>query len=585
MKKEFKQVQLRIPIENIEVDSVLENDFNQIPNGFFTESISRTGGKSIYPLIVYKGDNEKHLLLSGRGRFEDSISRGNDFVDVILIDELLTNEERVNLIYDLNKQRVKDGKTLYNEFKHNLSLHPQKKGVKGDRYEKIGLELGRSRSEVKEIVILHNFFNGDGDVVLEKMFEGQISRNQALKLKKVVEKYPLKFSSSETFNKMSNKYFDFDRMEFAVSVLDPENEDEFKLIEGYLTKKYTFLEFTELTKKYSENQDTIDSHNNNKVFVPILTDKFTTENCIIINSDNNSVDLTNNPFNQKIQTVLTSFEYGDKRMNSDSEERKKFYKMDGKSAAIKMANFFESKIPELETTCSVYTIMDDFDVDGVLACYPEYFVTEMLMRGFHLVSRYKWEKPNSVPKNYKSKRIGNGFELAYRFVIDKDNYYTNKDIFIETEDGMKVSQGCTNHSKYGTNRGGLYIQNGIKKPKNTLSWNVVQDTIKHNVANPDDFFRQSEERYHTSQFPPDICAFFILESSKEGQIICDYHNGVGNCMTASLLTNRKYIGVEMEKDYYEQTCRRTKYYENLKAGEIVYPLYDEPVNEIEYEYC
>jgi DNA modification methylase len=229
--------------------------------------------------------------------------------------------------------------------------------------------------------------------------------------------------------------------------------------------------------------------------------------------------------------------------------------------------------------------MDDFDVDGVLACYPEFFVTEMLKRGFHLVSRYKWEKPNSVPKNYKSKRIGNGFELAYRFVIDKENYYTNQDIFLETEQGIKISKGCTNHSKYGTNRGGLYVQGGIKKPKNTLSWNVVEDTIKHNVANPDNFFRQSNERYHTSQYPPEICAFFILESSKEGDVCCDFYNGVGNTMTASLLTNRKYIGVEMEKDYYEQTCRRTKYYENLKAGEIVYPLYEEPLNEIEYEYC
>ncbi|MHA8059003.1 DNA methyltransferase [Aquirufa nivalisilvae] len=585
MKKEFKQKHLRVSIDLIDVDSTLENDYNPISKGFFSESMSRTGGESVYPLVICKNQNDRYFLLSGRGRLDEYIERGVETVNVILIEGELTQEDRTNLIYDLNKQRLKDGKTLYNEFKHSLIIYPQKKGVRGDRYKLLGAELDKPRSEVKELVILHNFFNGDGDIVMEKIFDKKLSRNQAQKLKKVVDENLLKFNSSETYEKLSDGSFDFDRMGFAISILDPENEDEFKLIKGYLDSTFSFKEFTDLSKKYSTFIETEDSHNKNKVFSPILTDKFQTENTFIINDNNKIVELSNNPFNKLIQTIISSFEYGDRRMNSDSEDRKEFYKKDGENAAIEMAELFESKIPYMDKSGSVYVIMDDFNIDGVMACFPEFFVTEMVKRKFHLASRYKWEKPNSVPINYKSKRIGNGFEMVYRFVIDKVNFYSNKDIFIETEQGLKVSKGCTNHSKYGTNRGGLYLQGGLKKPKNTLNWDVVNDTIKHNVANPDNFFRQADERYHTSQYPPEICAFFILESSREGDICCDLFNGVGNTMTASLLTNRKYIGVEMEKDYYEQTCRRTKYYENLKAGEIIYPLYEEPVNEMEYEYC
>jgi DNA modification methylase len=36
----------------------------------------------------------------------------------------------------------------------------------------------------------------------------------------------------------------------------------------------------------------------------------------------------------------------------------------------------------------------------------------------------------------------------------------------------------------------------------------------------------------------------------------DIWGGVGNTMTSSLLLGRKYVGIELEDEYFQQSCRR-----------------------------
>lgn len=537
------------------------------PN-FFKRTIEMTGNAPVYPPVVVPDPTQEghYWMIAGVGRYNHCLNKGVKEMDVILYDTV--NEELVKkLIVDLNKQRTKSGVELKKEFKHHLEMIPNQKGIKGsDRYALIGDEIGFNRDKVKDFVMLINFFSGDGEVVIDRVFGGELSYKSADQIKKVVTLYPDRFNSETSFDRISQPEFDFTRLQHAVEHLSIDDDVDYELMKSYLSKEYTRGEFDSILRQLGRLKDTQKRHKESQVFVPILDDNFTTANAHIIKGDNRTVDF-NNPFGKKTRAFIVSPPYGNKRRNS-YDENETGHNMDGEEYGKFLAETFERYKQHMEDDGSLYVIIDDYLFQGEYACSIEYMVVEMRKIGFHLVSRYKWVKNNPLPKpnpnpNSKRIRITNGFEMAYRFVINKNNYYTNPNLFIETEENIKVSKGCVNHSGDGkTTRGGLFVQGNLKKPVNVVSHDVIDDVIRTNVANPDDWFRQADEKYHSSQFPPEIAAFFILESTQEGDLCADFYNGVGNTMVASLLLNRKYAGVEIVDDYYQQTCRKARFYDS-----------------------
>jgi DNA modification methylase len=53
-----------------------------------------------------------------------------------------------------------------------------------------------------------------------------------------------------------------------------------------------------------------------------------------------------------------------------------------------------------------------------------------------------------------------------------------------------------------------------------------------------------------------LTSTLILEGSAPGDSVLDIWNGVGNSMVSSLLLGRKYAGIEIEQDYYNQTIKK-----------------------------
>jgi len=121
----------------------------------------------------------------------------------------------------------------------------------------------------------------------------------------------------------------------------------------------------------------------------------------------------------------------------------------------------------------------------------------------------------------------------------------------------KITHGCTNTNNKGkTTRGASYIQSHLKKIRNTLDERTCIEVIRGNVAKPEDFFRQVDEKRHTSTSPIYLTSVLILESTKPGDLVVDIWSGVANTMTSALLLGRDYIGVEKEEGYYKQSQRR-----------------------------
>ena len=135
----------------------------------------------------------------------------------------------------------------------------------------------------------------------------------------------------------------------------------------------------------------------------------------------------------------------------------------------------------------------------------------------------------------------------------------------------KITEGCTNVDNRGNeSRGSSYIQSHLKKVRDTLDEQICMDVIRGNVAHPEDFFRQVDEKRHTSTSPLYLTSTLVLESTRPGDLVVDIWNGVGNTMESSLLLQRDYIGIEKEENYFRQTQRRLQIIESrdskLKIG-------------------
>lgn len=66
---------------------------------------------------------------------------------------------------------------------------------------------------------------------------------------------------------------------------------------------------------------------------------------------------------------------------------------------------------------------------------------------------------------------------------------------------------------------------------------------------------------HPATFDYNIPYECILASTKENDIVLDPYMGTGTTLLAAIYTNRKYIGIDIDKDYCDKT--RKEFIEEL----------------------
>jgi len=59
------------------------------------------------------------------------------------------------------------------------------------------------------------------------------------------------------------------------------------------------------------------------------------------------------------------------------------------------------------------------------------------------------------------------------------------------------------------------------------------------------------KKTHPTEKPVDLLTFYIKNSSKQGDVILDPFMGTGSCGEAAILSGRKFIGIELDSEYYE----------------------------------
>lgn len=560
----------------LKINNLLQHPYHQkvygeVTNESLLKSLTRTGSLPVYPIIVVPMTNpdtpDLYWVVSGMIRLFTLKEMGLTEVEVE-IREIYDVTEICNLIVDLNKQRIKTGDVHLGELRHFIEMYPGQPGIKGNRYSTIGKEIGRSKDSTKNLVMLEDFFRGEGDCILVSIFGGQLTMKQGFLLKKVVEHYPEKFDSGDVFIKFCDKRYDFNRLEHCLNHLDPRDELEFGIIKEYLLKNMTIQDLQNRLKQLGKVTDRVQKHNDSKVNIPDVDENYISKHVKLINGDNRTVEFIN-PFERPVNCIVGSPPYGNLRLNGDDPDSETGHDMTGKEYGIYLSETYSRYKEYMDPSGSIYVIIDDYRKDdGSLSLSLEHFVVEMERKGFYLVGRYVWSKTNPQPRSYDVKSMVGGFEMIYRFSVNPEMCYYNPDLFLELDTiEKKITQGCTNTNNKGkTTRGNSYIQSHLKKTRNTLDLKTCIDVIRGNVSRPEDFFRQVDEKRHTSTSPIYLTSVLILESTKPGDLVVDIFGGVGNTMTSSLLLGRDYIGVEKEEGYYKQSQRRLMMTESWFTG-------------------
>jgi site-specific DNA-methyltransferase (adenine-specific) len=66
---------------------------------------------------------------------------------------------------------------------------------------------------------------------------------------------------------------------------------------------------------------------------------------------------------------------------------------------------------------------------------------------------------------------------------------------------------------------------------------------------------------HSATFPLSLPLIFVLSTSKPGDTILDIFNGTGSSAESSILTNRQYVGYELNPQFIMASKVRLEGYE------------------------
>lgn len=150
--------------------------------------------------------------------------------------------------------------------------------------------------------------------------------------------------------------------------------------------------------------------------------------------------------------------------------------------------------------------------------------------GFKILNMITWEKPNPAPN------------LSCR-------YFTHS-----TE--LLIWAGKSEKSKHTFNYDAMRKENGGKQMKSVWTFTAPKN---------------SEKTFgkHPTQKPIDLLNRIIKASTNEGDMVLDPFLGSGTTAVSCILNNRKYIGIEKEKEYFELAKKRVEASKVVKREKVV----------------
>ena len=169
---------------------------------------------------------------------------------------------------------------------------------------------------------------------------------------------------------------------------------------------------------------------------------------------------------------------------------------------------------------------------------------------FNLHDTMIFQKTNPIPQIYR-KRYNNIFE--YMFVFSKGEIKTHNPIKIDCLHAGLQLNGTTykNYSK------GEQKREKMAKPvkKKKIKGNIWEYVVGKKAED-------QEAKGHPAPFPCALARDHINSWTNEGDVVLDPMNGSGTTCISALQLNRKYIGIDMSREYCDLARERIAIFES-----------------------
>lgn len=183
-------------------------------------------------------------------------------------------------------------------------------------------------------------------------------------------------------------------------------------------------------------------------------------------------------------------------------------------------------------------------INAAIVLFSSYPFTIDLILSNRKMFRYEiiWEKTQAGGFLNANKMPLRAHENILVFYKKLPTYNPIKSKVI-AKDIDRVRTHKENRSKHYKNIGpNIYAEKGERYPT---------DVIKFSNWNGALFGKINNATKHPTQKPVDLLEYLIKTYTNEGELVLDNAMGSGSTGVACINTNRKFIGIELNKDYFE----------------------------------
>jgi site-specific DNA-methyltransferase (adenine-specific) len=268
---------------------------------------------------------------------------------------------------------------------------------------------------------------------------------------------------------------------------------------------------------------------------------------IIYNGDCKDIlsDIVKFP-DKSIDFIITSPPYADKR--------KRFYYSIHPNDYVQWFSPIGKELYRvLKNDGSFILNIKEHPVNGERGTYVIELILELKKQGWFWIEEYCWYKKNSFPGKW-SNRFRDAWERCLHFAKDTK--------FKMYQDAVKVPIGNWSEKRFKSMTENDFrrhvSQTNQSLGRNVSHWldrdkvyphNVIVFEEEHYISNVIEFATVCYNKKHSAAFPLELPTWFLQLFTKEGDIVLDPFIGSGTTAYSCLLSGRKYIGIEIDKNF------------------------------------
>jgi DNA modification methylase len=211
-----------------------------------------------------------------------------------------------------------------------------------------------------------------------------------------------------------------------------------------------------------------------------------------------------------------------------------------------LCDAYESSRRVLKPNGSCWVVIGDLYIDKDLVQLPARFALAMKSRGWILRNDVIWRKTRCLPHPVKDRLI-NTHEHIYHFVKNRDYFYDLDSIRLphaaSSMNRVKSRINVSHKGRYGNDEGNR---------GRTIDFLNEKSAVHPKGRNPGDVFEACPSNAadgHLATYPAELIEPRILSTCPSDGTVLDFWMGSGTTAVVAEKLGRRWIGIELNKDY------------------------------------